>query len=174
VERLSSVSFLFSPNRGGQLIAWGSPASSLAAAPGDAAAVRVSRHLQTARRLRNPKFETDRHPFGFDQKRANLGRLLWFDIIGGLNNDNTCGGCHSPTNGFGDTQPMAIGIDNSLIVGTHPIRLRNQRRTPLAGRRGRSRRRQSRPLSDSSSPRTALPESQRCSSNRWSMPPSLA
>jgi cytochrome c peroxidase len=67
-----------------------------------------------------------------DQKRANLGRLLWFDIIGGLNNDNTCGGCHSPTNGFGDTQPMAIGIDNNLIVGPHRTGPRNQRRTPLA------------------------------------------
>ncbi|MBM2842036.1 MAG: Di-heme cytochrome c peroxidase, partial [Bacteroidetes bacterium] len=29
-----------------------------------------------------------------DEKRADLGRLLWFDIIGGLNDDNTCGGCH--------------------------------------------------------------------------------
>jgi cytochrome c peroxidase len=67
-----------------------------------------------------------------DRKRANLGRLLWFDIIGGLNNDNTCGGCHSPTNGFGDTQPMAIGIDNNLIVGPHRTGPRNQRRTPLA------------------------------------------
>jgi cytochrome c peroxidase len=67
-----------------------------------------------------------------DQKRANLGRLLWFDIIGGLNNDNTCGGCHSPTNGFGDTQPMAIGIDNNLIVGPDRAGPRNQRRTPLA------------------------------------------
>src|SRR5262245_41394012 len=46
-----------------------------------------------------------------DRKQANLGRLLWFDVIGGLNDDNTCGGCHSPTNGFGDTQPIAIGID---------------------------------------------------------------
>ena len=67
-----------------------------------------------------------------DRKRANLGRLLWFDIIGGLNDDNTCGGCHSPTNGFGDTQPMAIGIDNNLIVGPHRTGPRNQRRTPLA------------------------------------------
>jgi cytochrome c peroxidase len=48
-----------------------------------------------------------------DQKRADLGRMLWFDIIGGLNNDNTCGGCHSPTNGFGDTQPIAIGMKTS-------------------------------------------------------------
>jgi cytochrome c peroxidase len=67
-----------------------------------------------------------------DQQRANLGRLLWFDIIGGLNNDNTCGGCHSPTNGFGDTQAIAIGIDNNLIVGPDRAGPRNQRRTPLA------------------------------------------
>jgi cytochrome c peroxidase len=67
-----------------------------------------------------------------DRQRANLGRLLWFDIIGGLNNDNTCGGCHSPTHGFGDTQPMAIGIDNNFIVGPHRTGPRNQRRTPLA------------------------------------------
>ena len=67
-----------------------------------------------------------------DRQRANLGRLLWFDLIGGLNDDNTCGGCHSPTHGFGDTQPMAIGIDNNLLVGPHRTGPRNQRRTPLA------------------------------------------
>jgi len=65
-------------------------------------------------------------------KRANLGRLLWFDTIGGLNNDNTCGGCHSPTNAFGDTQSIAIGIDNNGIVGPHRVGPRNQRRTPMA------------------------------------------
>ena len=67
-----------------------------------------------------------------DQARADLGRLLWFDIVGGLNGDNTCGGCHSPTNGFGDSQSIAIGIDNNLIVGPHRTGPRNQRRTPLA------------------------------------------
>jgi cytochrome c peroxidase len=67
-----------------------------------------------------------------DQNRANLGRLLWFDTIGGLNNDNTCGGCHSPTNGFGDTQSIAIGINNNGIVGPHRLGPRNQRRTPMA------------------------------------------
>src|SRR5690348_16255383 len=36
-----------------------------------------------------------------DPQLADLGRHLWFDPIQGLNNDNTCGGCHSPTNGFG-------------------------------------------------------------------------
>src|ERR1041385_9133737 len=67
-----------------------------------------------------------------DQRRANLGRLLWFDTIGGLNNDNTCGGCHSPTNAFGDTQSIAIGIDNNGIVGPDRRGPRNQRRTPMA------------------------------------------
>jgi cytochrome c peroxidase len=66
-----------------------------------------------------------------DSNLANLGRLLWFDTIGGLNNDNTCAGCHSPTNGFGDTQSIAIGIENNGIVGPHRTGPRNQRRTPL-------------------------------------------
>jgi cytochrome c peroxidase len=35
---------------------------------------------------------------------ADLGRLLFFDTVGGSNNDNNCGGCHSPTNGLDDTQ----------------------------------------------------------------------
>jgi cytochrome c peroxidase len=67
-----------------------------------------------------------------DRKRANLGRLLWFDIVSGLNGDNSCGGCHSPTHGFGDTQPIAIGIDNNLVVGPNRAGPRNQRRTPVA------------------------------------------
>jgi len=66
-----------------------------------------------------------------DPKLANLGRLLWFDTITGLNNDNTCAGCHSPTNGFGDTQSIAIGIENNGIVGPHRTGPRNQRRAPL-------------------------------------------
>ena len=52
-----------------------------------------------------------------DRRLADIGRLLWFDPIQGLNDDNSCGGCHSPTNGFGDTQPIAIGVDNNGIVG---------------------------------------------------------
>src|SRR5262245_27436310 len=66
-----------------------------------------------------------------DPQLADIGRKLWFDPIQGLNNDNTCGGCHSPTNGFGDTQPIAIGIDNNLIVGPARTGPRNQRRTPM-------------------------------------------
>jgi cytochrome c peroxidase len=64
--------------------------------------------------------------------RADLGRLLWFDTITGLNNDNTCAGCHSPTRGFGDTQSIAIGIDSNGVVGPGRTGPRNQRRTPMA------------------------------------------
>jgi cytochrome c peroxidase len=63
-------------------------------------------------------------------KLANLGRLLWFDVAGGLHDDNTCGGCHSPTNGMGDTQSIAIGIQNNNLVGPHRTGPRNQRRSP--------------------------------------------
>src|SRR5215469_5128796 len=66
-----------------------------------------------------------------DTKLANLGRLLWFDKIHSLHHDNTCGGCHSPTNGFGDSQPMAIGVQNNNFVGPDRAGPRNQRRTPL-------------------------------------------
>ena len=66
-----------------------------------------------------------------DPQLAELGRLLWFDTIGGLNDDNTCGGCHSPTNGFGDTQSIAIGVDNNGIVGPDRTGPRNQRRSPM-------------------------------------------
>lgn len=67
-----------------------------------------------------------------DPQLANVGRLLWFDTLTGLNNDNTCAGCHSPTNGFGDTQSIAIGIDNNGIVGPDRTGPRNMRRTPMA------------------------------------------
>ena len=66
-----------------------------------------------------------------DHQLADIGRLLWFDPIQGLNDDNSCAGCHSPTNGFGDTQPIAIGIDNNGIVGPGRAGPRNQRRSPM-------------------------------------------
>jgi|GEM_PF-326694 len=66
-----------------------------------------------------------------DNQLADLGRLLFFDTVGGLNNDNNCSGCHSPTHGFGDTQSIAIGIDNNGIVGGARAGPRNQRRTPM-------------------------------------------
>jgi cytochrome c peroxidase len=66
-----------------------------------------------------------------DQQLADVGRLLWFDTITGLNDDNTCAGCHSPTNGFGDTQSIAIGIGNNGMVGPHRAGPRNMRRSPM-------------------------------------------
>lgn len=66
-----------------------------------------------------------------DPKLANLGRLLWFDTVTGLNGDNTCAGCHSPTNGFGDTQSIAIGIENNGVVGPDRRGPRNMRRAPM-------------------------------------------
>ena len=65
-----------------------------------------------------------------DPKLADLGRLLWFDTATGLQGDNTCAGCHSPTNGFGDSQSIAIGIDNNGIVGPGRAGPRNIRRSP--------------------------------------------
>jgi cytochrome c peroxidase len=67
-----------------------------------------------------------------DRSVADLGRLLWFDPISGLNDDNSCAGCHSPTTGFGDTQSIAIGVDNNRVVGPDRRGPRNQRRTPMA------------------------------------------
>lgn len=62
---------------------------------------------------------------------ANLGRILWFDNAHSLHRDNTCAGCHSPSNGFGDTQSIAIGVDNNGLVGPNRTGPRNQRRSPL-------------------------------------------
>ena len=57
--------------------------------------------------------------------------MLWFDTITGLNDDNACAGCHSPTAGFGDTQSIAIGVDSNGIVGPDRAGPRNQRRAPM-------------------------------------------
>ena len=66
-----------------------------------------------------------------DPELAELGRLLFFDKILGLHNDNSCAGCHAPAFGFGDSQPMAIGVDNNNVVGANRRGPRNQRRSPL-------------------------------------------
>src|SRR4029434_9539410 len=66
-----------------------------------------------------------------DPALADVGRLLFFDKVLGLHDDNSCAGCHSPAFGFGDSQPMAIGVDNNDIVGPHRRGPRHQRRAPL-------------------------------------------
>src|SRR5262245_18732121 len=52
-----------------------------------------------------------------DPALAEVGRLLFFDEIASLNGDNTCCSCHTPAAAMGDTQSIAIGIDNNRIVG---------------------------------------------------------
>ena len=49
-----------------------------------------------------------------DNQLADLGRNLFHDTIVGLNNDNSCSGCHSATAGFGDTRPVG---DNKTDAG---------------------------------------------------------
>jgi cytochrome c peroxidase len=66
-----------------------------------------------------------------DPKLANLGRMLWFDTLTGLNDDSACAGCHSPTTGFGDTQSISIGIDSNQVVGPNRAGPRNMRRAPM-------------------------------------------
>jgi cytochrome c peroxidase len=66
-----------------------------------------------------------------DSQLADLGRNLWFDTLTGLNDDNACAGCHSPTAGFGDTQSISIGIDSNQVVGPHRAGPRNMRRAPM-------------------------------------------
>ena len=65
-----------------------------------------------------------------DPAKAELGRFLFFDKFVGLHGDNSCAGCHSPLNGFGDSQSMAIGVENNDFVGPGRAGPRNQRRTP--------------------------------------------
>ncbi len=65
-----------------------------------------------------------------DKRKIDLGRLIFFDKGLGLHQDNTCAGCHAPAFGFGDSQPIAIGVDNNDTVGVHRKGPRNQRRTP--------------------------------------------
>jgi cytochrome c peroxidase len=66
-----------------------------------------------------------------DNQLADLGRLAFHDSLLGLNDDNSCAGCHSARNGFGDSQSIAIGVENNNIVGPDRAGPRNQRRTPL-------------------------------------------
>lgn len=62
---------------------------------------------------------------------AQLGQSLFFDNIQGLHKDNSCAGCHAPAAGFGDTQSVAIGVDNNNVVGPQRQGPRNQRRSPM-------------------------------------------
>ena len=66
-----------------------------------------------------------------DKQLADLGRLAFHDSLLGLNDDNSCAGCHAAPLGFGDSQSIAIGVENNNIVGPARTGPRNQRRTPI-------------------------------------------
>jgi cytochrome c peroxidase len=61
---------------------------------------------------------------------VSLGRLLFFDNVLALHEDNACAGCHSPAFGLGDSQTMAIGVQSNGIVGPLRSGPRNQRKAP--------------------------------------------
>jgi cytochrome c peroxidase len=50
-----------------------------------------------------------------DPAKAQLGRLLFFDKFVGLHGDNSCAGCHSPLNGFGDSQSIAMELRTMIL-----------------------------------------------------------
>ena len=66
-----------------------------------------------------------------DPRLAEVGRLLFFDNVLGLHEDNSCAGCHSPAFGFGDSQSIAIGVQNNGLVGPNRQGPRNQRKAPI-------------------------------------------
>lgn len=66
-----------------------------------------------------------------DPAKKELGRQIFFDKHLGLHRDNSCAGCHSPSRGYGDTQPIAIGVQSNDVVGSDRKGARNQRRTPM-------------------------------------------
>lgn len=66
-----------------------------------------------------------------DNQLADVGRLAFHDSLLGLNDDNSCSGCHAAPLGFGDSQSMAIGVENNNVVGPDRNGPRNQRRAPI-------------------------------------------
>ncbi len=61
---------------------------------------------------------------------AEVGRLLFFDRVLSLTEDNSCAGCHGPNVSFNDAVSISIGIDNNLVVGEERQGPHNLRRAP--------------------------------------------
>jgi cytochrome c peroxidase len=66
-----------------------------------------------------------------DPALVKLGQFLFFDTELGLHDDASCASCHSPTNGWGDPQPIAIGVQSNGKVGPDRMGPRNLRRSPM-------------------------------------------
>ena len=62
---------------------------------------------------------------------ADLGRLLFFDTIVGLHDDNTCAGCHSPPTASATRSRSRSASRTTTSSGPAATGPRNQRRTPI-------------------------------------------
>lgn len=65
-----------------------------------------------------------------DPQLAEVGRLLFFDRVLSLTEDNSCAGCHGPNVSFNDAVPISIGVGNNLVVGEGRQGPHNLRRAP--------------------------------------------
>jgi len=65
-----------------------------------------------------------------DDRLAEVGRLLFFDRVLSITEDNSCAGCHGPNVAFNDPMPISIGVDNNLVVGEGRTGPHNFRRAP--------------------------------------------
>ena len=65
-----------------------------------------------------------------DPRLFVLGGQLFFDRVASLHNDNACAGCHTPSDGYGDSQSISIGVQSNLLVGPNRLGPRNMRRAP--------------------------------------------
>ena len=63
---------------------------------------------------------------GIDDKKATLGRVLFYDKNLSFNNSIACASCHQQTAAFGDTSSRSIGLDGGL-TGRQSMRLANLR-----------------------------------------------
>ena len=79
---------------------------------------RLEEHFQT--RLGRP----------VDDRLAEVGRLLFFDRVLSLTQDNSCAGCHGPNVAFNDALSISVGIENNLVVGEGREGPHNLRRAP--------------------------------------------
>jgi cytochrome c peroxidase len=65
-----------------------------------------------------------------DARLAEVGRLLFFDPILSVTEDNSCAGCHGPNASFNDTKSISVGVENNGVVGPGRAGPHNLRRAP--------------------------------------------
>ena len=63
---------------------------------------------------------------GIDDKKATLGRVLFYDKNLSFNNSIACASCHQQNAAFGDTSSRSMGLDGGL-TGRQSMRLANLR-----------------------------------------------